>query len=149
MRMGYTGTVMEDPAISRLDDELSAFAAGERDRFGDAERQRILLALLHLIAVGIPVAAADVATAAGVPTATVKATVADLPPAWFETLDDERLVGFGGLTQNPTRHRLDLGSRSLYAWCAFDCLFLPALLGRPLAVQSICPTTRDPVRLVA
>ncbi len=138
---------MKNPTAPRLDHTLSAYIAGEKDRFGDAERQTILLALLHLIAEGAPITAPDVAGAADVPAIAVAAAIADLPAAWFETDDDGCLVGFGGLSQIPTRHRLHLGARTLYAWCAFDCLFLPGLLGRTVDVESACPTTEAPVRL--
>ncbi len=39
-----------------------------------------------------------------------------------------RVVGFSGLTLRPTAHSLRVGDRQLYAWCAWDTLFLPALL---------------------
>lgn len=35
----------------------------------------------------------------------------------------------------------------LYAWCAWDTLFLPELLGRPARVESRCPTTAQPISL--
>jgi alkylmercury lyase len=145
--IAYTRTVMKDQTSPRLDHTLSAYIASEKDRFGDAERQTILLALLQLIAEGAPITAPDIARAADVPADTVEAAIADLPASWFETDDDGRLIGFGGLTQNPTRHRLRLGSQTLYAWCAFDCLFLPGLLGRTVDVESACPTTEAPIRL--
>ena len=138
---------MKNPTAPRLDHTLSAYIAGEKDRFGDAERQTILLALLHLIAEGAPITAPDVAGAADVPAIAVAAAIADLPAAWFETDDDGCLVGFGGLSQIPTRHRLHLGARTLYAWCAFDCLFLPGLLGRPCGpawVPAPCPCLSGP-----
>jgi alkylmercury lyase len=138
---------MQDASDPPLEADLAAFIDGERGRFGDAEGQRILLALLRLVAAGTPVATADVAAAAEVPLGAVETAVAGLPAAWFEGLDDGRLVGFGGLSQKPTRHRIAVGTRTLYAWCAFDCLFLPGLLGRPVDVESTCPTTRAPLRL--
>ena len=127
---------MIDTPPALLDVDLAAYVAGEQNRFGDAGDQRDLLRLLHRLAAGAPVPRADVADA-----------VAGLPPAWLEAGDDENLIGFGGLTQAETRHRLDIDGRTLHAWCAFDCLFLPALLGRTVTVASSCPTTRTPITL--
>ena len=63
-------------------------------------------------------------------------------------LDDKgRITAFGGLSQSPTRHRLRVGGQDLYAWCAADTLFLPALLGQAAEVESSCPVTGTPVRL--
>ena len=44
-------------------------------------------------------------------------------------------------------HRLLVDDRVLYAWCAWDTLFLPKLIGKPAQVQSTCPTTGTPVSL--
>lgn len=35
----------------------------------------------------------------------------------------------------------------LYAWCGFDALFLPIILGEPADVTSICPVTGTQIRL--
>ena len=44
-------------------------------------------------------------------------------------------------------HRLRVDGRNLYAWCAWDTLFLPALLGTGVEVESSCRATGAPVRL--
>ena len=63
-------------------------------------------------------------------------------------LDDHgRVVAFSGLSLTPTGHRFTVGGRQLYAWCAWDTLFLPALLDQPAHVESSCPVTGAPVRL--
>jgi alkylmercury lyase len=134
--IGYTWDIMADTQSAPLDGHLAAFVAGERGRYGDAGRQHALIDLLHRLADGLPVAANAALD-----------TTADLPPAWLETCEDGYIVGFGGLTQNATRHCIDIDGRALFAWCAFDCLFLPGLLGRTVAGQSTCPTTDAPIRL--
>jgi Alkylmercury lyase len=40
------------------------------------------------------------------------------------------------------------GERELYAWCVWDTLFLPAVLGTRIEVASTCRATGEPVRLV-
>src|SRR6266436_6504449 len=58
-----------------------------------------------------------------------------------------------------TRHRghffdgasnltMRVDGRELYAWCAWDTLFLPALLGTSVEVESSCRVTGAPVRLM-
>ncbi len=58
---------------------------------------------------------------------------------------DERewVIGFWGLTIRPMPYRLLIEDRVLYAWCAWDTLFLPELIGQPARVQSTCPTAGD------
>ncbi len=62
----------------------------------------------------------------------------DIPEAWIERSRSGELVGVGGLSRATTPHELTLGRRTLYAWCAFDCMFLPELLGAPLEIRSPC-----------
>jgi alkylmercury lyase len=62
-------------------------------------------------------------------------------------LDEDRIVAFSGLSLTPTAHRFTVGGRALYTWCAWDTLYLPALLEQSAAVQSRCPVTAAAVRL--
>jgi alkylmercury lyase len=70
----------------------------------------------------------------------------DWPGVYYD--DEHRVIGFWGLALAPTRHRLRVGGRELYAWCAWDTLFLPAVLGTRIEVASTCRATGEPVRLV-
>jgi alkylmercury lyase len=60
--------------------------------------------------------------------------------------DHGRLVGFG-MTLRPTPHKFTLEGRTVYGWCASDTLMFPVLLGKPGLVESVCPATREPVRV--
>jgi alkylmercury lyase len=44
-------------------------------------------------------------------------------------------------------HRLTVAGHTLYAWCAFDTLFLPELFGATAEVESQCPTTDERITL--
>jgi alkylmercury lyase len=48
---------------------------------------------------------------------------------------------------SPT-HRLEVDGRELFAWCAWDTLFLPGVLGATARVRSRCPTTGETISLV-
>jgi alkylmercury lyase len=61
--------------------------------------------------------------------------------------DQDRIVAFAGLSLTPTRHSFEVAGRRLYTWCAWDTLFLPALIGRDARVRSTCPVTGTEVRL--
>lgn len=106
--------------------------------------QRIALATYYLLGEGQPVSDEAVAAQLGLPLAEVTAYL-DRPTRQRD--DRGRLVGFGGLTLKPTTHSLQLGGRSLYAWCALDALFLPEILGRPARIRSTCPQTGETVTL--
>jgi alkylmercury lyase len=57
------------------------------------------------------------------------------------------VVGFWGLALDQMPHRLHVDGRELRAWCAWDTLFLPELIGKPAAVASSCPTIGETVSL--
>ncbi len=71
----------------------------------------------------------------------------EIPEAWIERCRSGELVGVGGLSRATTPHELGLGRRTLYAWCAFDCMFLPELLGAPLEIRSPCAASGREISL--
>jgi alkylmercury lyase len=105
----------------------------------------LALALLDQLAKGEPVSVSHLAGA-------VERSEADLTAAlhgWPNVhLDRQgRVVAFAGLSVTPTAHRFQVAGRQLYTWCAWDTLFLPALLGQEARVESTCPVTGTEVRL--
>ena len=113
----------------------------------DAAQERVALTVYQLLAGGRPVPASGVAQAADVPVELVK-DLLDRWPGVFRD-DEGRVIGFWGLAieeLTPT-HRFELDDRPLYAWCAWDTLFLPGILGRTARVTSTCPTTGERIEL--
>lgn len=112
----------------------------------DPEGQRIGLALIRTMAAGEPVCDLEVAVAAG----TIESSVRDALGRWPGVFrdDDGRVVAFMGLSVVEFgEHRIELDGRRLTAWCAWDTLFLPGLLGRPARVSSRCPVTGEAISL--
>lgn len=124
--------------------ELADRVAEWQDRVPwPVEAGGIAAAAIAELAAGEPVDVARVAERAGAPADDVRDFLQS-SPAEFD--GDGRLVGFG-LTLRPTPHRVELDGRTLYTWCAPDTLELPALLGRPVQVESRCFATGEPVRV--
>lgn len=63
------------------------------------------------------------------------------------TADDGSISGFAGLSVTETPHRMIVGDRVLWTWCAYDTLFLPALLDATATVESHDPETGQVIRL--
>ncbi len=61
--------------------------------------------------------------------------------------DEEGNIVGAGLTARKTAHRVQVGDKELYAWCALDSLFIPGLLGEEALVESRCPVSGEPVRV--
>lgn len=56
-------------------------------------------------------------------------------------------MGFSGLTLRRTAHAFEVAGQRLHTWCAWDTLFLPALLGATARVRSTCPVTGRAIEL--
>ncbi len=124
--------------------ELDASARVLRDTFPAADDAPLALALLRLLAHGRPVEIAALARQSGRDQAAARALV----EAWPNVeLAGGAVTGFAGLTLRPTRHHFNIGGPELHTWCAWDTLFLPALLGTTANVRSTCAVTHAPVEL--
>ena len=128
------------PGTAEIARQLACCVEGLDDR-----DERTQLALFRELAAGDPVAPARLADRVGLGEADVAARLGSWRGA--HTDDDGRVVAFQGLTVVETPHRLHVGERTLYAWCAWDTLFLPELIGAPAAVESRCPTTGAAITL--
>ncbi len=60
---------------------------------------------------------------------------------YYNALDE--VIGYWGLTLHPTTHRFEVNGLTLYTWCAWDTLFLPAVLGAAARIESIRPVGRN------
>lgn len=110
------------------------------------EEQRMSLELYRLLADGQPVPIQRLAERLGHRSDDVAKTLRGWPGVFFDQQWD--VIGYCGLSPTyETTHQLRTDGRTLYAWCAWDTLFLPALLGRSADVESVSPRTRTPVRL--
>ena len=129
----------------RQDVHLTSIADSVIGALSCCDDPPLALALLRALAGGDPVSDIQLAAATGRDRSQVTAALA----RWPNVQRDEqgRVIAFSGLSQRPTAHRFKLGERELFTWCAWDTLFLPALLDQPASVQSRCPATGAEVRL--
>ena len=125
-------------------EQLAQAICGARGSLADDEA-RVALGLYRLLAQGEPVSERALAETLALPEQGVHRALRQRP----EVIRDEqgRIVGFGGLSLLETPHRFEVDSRPLYAWCAWDTLFLPELLDRVAEVRSWCPVSGDPILL--
>lgn len=114
----------------------------------DLLEQRVSLALYRLLAEGQPVPLRRLAERLETPVETVNRVVRGWPGVFSDA--QRRIVGYWGLSISSaysSAHKLTLNSRTLSAWCAWDTLFLPQLLGDTADIESGGPTGGEAVRL--
>jgi alkylmercury lyase len=110
--------------------------------------ERIALEVYRRLAEGSPAPASDIAQRAGASAERVEELLASWPGVYLD--EAKNVIGFWGLTitkLSPT-HRVRVDGRNLFAWCAWDTLFLPGILGANARVDSACPTTGETISLV-
>lgn len=117
---------------SRLAELIEAFPA-----FSEPER-RLAENLYRLLAQGRPVTTTRLAQHSGLPIAQVEPLLSDLS-GMLRRDENGQIVAFLGLDIRPSHHRLIVGRRTLYAWCALDTLLIPSALGKSVEVRSVSP----------
>jgi alkylmercury lyase len=101
--------------------------------------QHLFLTLYRLLAAGQPVDSSALAESARLPIDAVRAALERVPGVYTD--HRQRVIGFWGLSIRPMPHRMTINGQTIYAWCAWDTLFLPELLAATAEIQSRCPTT--------
>jgi alkylmercury lyase len=112
----------------------------------DEKDQNVALALYRRLSQGRPVSPAGLASAVRLPEEDVVERLSAWPGVYYD--ESRNIIGFWGLTIVPMPHRLRSDGITLYAWCAWDTLFLPELIGGTLDVESACRGTGQAVRLI-
>ena len=115
----------------------------------EEDSRRAAIMIYRLLARGAPVDPAEVAAAAGLTRERTDELLAGWPGVFFEEGREEgRITGFWGLTCLPiSSHLIKIGGRTLHTWCAWDTLFIPAILGVTAEVETTCPVTGEVIRL--
>src|SRR5207249_3865040 len=99
----------------------------------------------RLLAEGVPVSRQQIAVPLNLPGDVIENTLHQ----WWGVYYDAQLhvTGYWGLALPQTAHRLTIEGKTLYAWCAWDTLFIPELIGKTISIESRCPATEQNIRL--
>jgi len=111
-----------------------------------ADKTRLRIDVLRLVAKGSPVPlrkVEQIATKLQMPVDAATSFISKVS----EHDGDGNIIGILGLSQRAHPHRFELKDRVLSTWCAWDALFLPALLRQSATVESSCPVTKERIRV--
>jgi alkylmercury lyase len=111
----------------------------------DADDRSLARALYRALATGEPATEGTLATTVDRSTNDVRATLASWPGVYRD--DADRIIGFWGLSLVEMPHTLNINGTQLFAWCAWDTLFLPAVLDATARIESRDPHNGHTVRL--
>ena len=112
----------------------------------ERDEQVASVKLYRLLAEGSPVSSQQLAASADI----AEGRISEMLDGWPGVCrdEDQRVVGYWGLALAETDHSIEVDGRELFAWCAWDTLFLPEILGKPAAVKSKCPISGQDIRLI-
>lgn len=114
----------------------------------DSDQQRIARHIYRLIAATArPVTIEQIADSARVPPGRVGESLRSWPLVLWD--DQDRVVGFWGIHSEPITptHAIEVDGATVYAWCAWDTLFITEILGRETHITSTDPRTGEAIRL--
>ena len=106
------------------------------------------LVLYRELLKGSVVRRVDLAALVGKPTREVVAILQE-PGMRCQVLYDEAraVIGFAGLSVQPTTHAFRVGDGSAFVWCAWDGFFIPPLLGVSAELATVCPSCKSSVHI--
>ncbi len=110
------------------------------------DESRLFVQVLRLVAEGRPVSPEQVEQTASSLQVPLQAAMSLLSKV-SEKDDDGNIIGTFGLSQKRHPHRFEVNGKPLSTWCAWDALFLPALLGQTADVETSCPATNENIRV--
>jgi alkylmercury lyase len=108
---------------------------------------RVTIKTMQALAEGDPVSPAQLANMWEMPLDQVRAILEQAKvngQVEINTRGD--LVG-AVLSLNPTIHQISIDDKLLYAWCAYDAIYAPGVIGRPVQIVSQDPVTGEAVRM--
>ena len=115
----------------------------------DLFERRLSLELYRLLSVGEPVTRAVLAERLQVSVEIVDPILDGWPGVFSDY--ERRIIGYWGLSiaeAYASPHLLTIDGQKLSAWCAWDTLFLPQLLGKPVHVESRSPGEVGDIKLI-
>jgi alkylmercury lyase len=110
------------------------------------DQSRLLIKVLQLVATSYPVSPArleEIASELQMPLEVANSFLRQMS----EIDETGNIVGILGLSQKKHSHRFQVNGHVLSTWCAWDTLFLLALLKHSAKVESFCPATKSKIYL--
>jgi len=118
---------------------IQAFPAKKKNE------QRLSLAVYRTLALGQPVTIEQLHSTTNLPSKEINHILHSWPGVFFD--DNNKVIGFWGISVQEMPHRLKMNDHLSYAWCAWDTLFIPELLNKTVKIESDCPVTGNHIEL--
>ena len=102
---------------------------------------RVTVKTIQALAKGKPISPAQLANIWDMPLEQVQAILKQAEENGRVEINSQgELVG-AVLSLNPTQHQILMDNQHLYAWCAYDAMYAPGVVGKPAQIVSKDPVT--------
>jgi alkylmercury lyase len=108
---------------------------------------RLQVLALQLLAEGNPVSPESLADAWEMPLEQVNAIFEQAAAQGTLQLDDAGHMVGSYLSLLPTNHKFRVEDKTLYAWCAYDAIYLPGIIGKNAVIESSDPYSGEPIQV--
>ncbi len=109
--------------------------------------QVLSIAIYRLLAKGNAVSLADITSTTRLNISEVEDLIKLVPESAYDRASGGDFVSYIGLSIHPEAHQFKVAGRTLYTWCVFDALFLPAILRQQAILTTACPSTGRKIEL--
>ncbi|GMT49254.1 MAG: alkylmercury (organomercurial) lyase MerB [bacterium] len=109
------------------------------------EEQKYSLSLYRILAQGESVSRDMLADTLNISHEKINHFLKDKMGVYYD--DHQNIIGYMGLAIPKMTHQFTVNNKTLYTWCAWDSLFIPALLDMTAQVESVCQTTKEPIHI--
>ena len=114
---------------------------------GTTDEQQFAAALYRLLADGRPVAAETLAAAVERPGERRTRSAQGAAVFYIGYDESDRVIEWGGFGLDGDNNDFTIRGNRMWAWCSWDALFVPAIVGDPALVESDDPETGARVQM--
>jgi len=109
---------------------------------------RLQVIALQLLSKGEPVSPDRLAEAWNMPIEQVQAIFEQASKLGTLQLDNSGNMVGTAISLIPSSHKFQIDGKNLYAWCAYDAIYAPGVIGKNGIIDSADPISNEPIRIM-
>lgn len=128
--------------VEKTKKRLKEFPAGAYEA-----ELRLQVIVIQLLSEGEPVSPESLAKAWDMPLEHVHAIFEQAGALGTIQLDDSGNMIGSAISLVPSNHKFELDGKTLYAWCAYDAIYAPGVIGVNALIDSVDPLSNESIRI--
>ena len=108
---------------------------------------RLQVIALQLLSKGEPISPERLAEAWGMPLEQVNAIFEQASALGTLQLDESGNMVGSAISLIPSSHTFQVNGKTLYAWCSYDAIYAPGVIGSDAVIESVDPLTNESIQI--